>query len=375
MSLQSLVFCSDEKVIKVLRRALGDLEIGVEHCGDGDAVIRKLTRNRFEAVIVDCDEAKASDILKSVRSAPCNKHAIAVAMVDSQTALRSAFELGAHFVLYKPVSTERAKASFRAARALMKRERRRNARVPVQAAVTLLSADGQKEQKVQTADLSEGGVSVQLARRPSGPFSVRFTLPETEFKLECRGELAWENAGHQAGIRFRDLSIDAQAQLKAWVARQLAEPEPDDPPLSCKLTDLSLGGCYLEVASPFPVRTRVTLSMKVGDLQIQAEGVVRVLHAEAGMGVEFTRNTSEQRARVEQFIQALIDSGGQLPDILVEPEGLECELPNQAGGAQHLEDPLIDLFYKKADLPTEGFLEELRKQRRSGVETAEACPA
>src|SRR5690348_16425907 len=113
MTLQSLVFCSDEKIVRVLRRVLSDLEIAIEHCATADMVVRRLTRQRFEAVIVDCsDEAQAAQILKSVRSAPCNKHAVSVALVDGQTALRSAFEMGAHFVLYKPISSERAKASF-----------------------------------------------------------------------------------------------------------------------------------------------------------------------------------------------------------------------------------------------------------------------
>jgi hypothetical protein len=31
----------------------------------------------------------------------------------------------------------------------------------------------------------------------------------------------------------------------------------------CKLTDLCLGGCYLETGSPFPLRTRIILSMQV----------------------------------------------------------------------------------------------------------------
>src|ERR1700690_3018415 len=107
MSLQSLVFCSDEKIVRVLRRVLSDLEINAEHCTTTDATIRKLTRQRYEAVIVDCvDPEAAEQILRSARSAPCNKRAIAVAIVDGATALRSAFDLGAHFVLYKPISTE-----------------------------------------------------------------------------------------------------------------------------------------------------------------------------------------------------------------------------------------------------------------------------
>src|ERR1700758_3066921 len=138
MSLKSLVLCSDEKIVRVLRRVLSDLEIGIEHCSDPDGAIRKLTRRRFEAIIIDCTDLKvATSVLKSARSAPCNKRAIAVAIMDGHNGLRSAFDRGAHFVLYKPVSTERARASFRAARALMKRERRRNARVAVQLPVTV----------------------------------------------------------------------------------------------------------------------------------------------------------------------------------------------------------------------------------------------
>ena len=34
MSLKSLVLCSDEKIVRVLRRVLGDLEIDVELCAE-----------------------------------------------------------------------------------------------------------------------------------------------------------------------------------------------------------------------------------------------------------------------------------------------------------------------------------------------------
>jgi DNA-binding NtrC family response regulator len=111
MSLKSLVLCADEKIVRVLRRVLSDLDIGIEHCTDPDGAIHKLTRQRFEAIIIDCTDLKtATSVLKSARSAPANKRAIAVAIMDGHTGLRSAFDMGAHFVLYKPVSTERAKS-------------------------------------------------------------------------------------------------------------------------------------------------------------------------------------------------------------------------------------------------------------------------
>src|SRR5256886_16974097 len=99
MSLQSLVFCPDEKIVRVLRRVLSDLEIAVERCSDADSAIRKLTRQRVEAVIVDCsDEDVASQVLKSARFGPSNKNPVAVPIVDGTTKPHSAFGLGAHFV-------------------------------------------------------------------------------------------------------------------------------------------------------------------------------------------------------------------------------------------------------------------------------------
>src|SRR6202042_1555982 len=152
MNLKSLLLCSDEKIGRVLRRTLGDLEIDVEHCTTAEAALRYLTRDRFEAIIVDCAGPGAADVLRGARTAPCNKRAIAVAILDPESGLRSAFEVGAHFVLYKPVSAERAKSSFRAARALMKRERRRNSRVSINFKLEMVSVDSGIRINANTVD-------------------------------------------------------------------------------------------------------------------------------------------------------------------------------------------------------------------------------
>src|SRR6266568_5313623 len=374
MSLHSLVVCSDEKIIRVLRRVLSDLEIGMETCVDAESAVRKLSRQRFEAVIVDCaDEEMASQVLTSTRSAPCNKHAVAVALIDGQKAVRSAFALGAHFVLYKPISTERAKTSFRAARALMKRERRRNTRVPVEIPVTFRFNDGASQQHATTIDLGEGGIAVKLPQRPrnSDSMSVHFLLPGTDHSIACIGQIAWENAGRQFGIRFVDLSPENRAQLKTWLESRSPEFEKDDPPAACKLTDLSPGACYLEIVAPFPVRTRVILSMRFADLQLSVEGVVRVMHPEIGMGVEFTQTSAQQREHLEKFIQALTSSKSSVPELMVEPEGLGTdEVTIQSSESSEFEDPLLDLFRKKADATPESFRAELRKQRGGGSAAA-----
>lgn len=384
MNLQSLVLCSDDKIVRVLRRVLNDLEIAVEHCPDTEVAIQKLSRRRFEAVIVDCDDPEtASQILKAARTAPSNKKAVAVAIINGQSDVRSAFELGAHFVLYKPISAERAKASFRAARALMKCERRRASRVPVEMPVMYgykVHGPGGTVERTMSSDLSEDGIGVRLSRRPRnrGPMQLQFKLPGSNRLIEAEAELAWENPNGQAGVRFLDLPPHTRQALKAWLKSNSPEVGDEDPPSSCKLTDLSLGGCYLETPSPFPVRARVELSMRVGELQAHASGLVRVMHPDVGMGVVFFQRTDEQRQEVEKFIQALMDSNGVLPELLVEPDGLEPAGSTLVRETAHseVEDPLLDLFFSKSDLPTEDFINELRKQRRSdSLETESTLPA
>jgi c-di-GMP-binding flagellar brake protein YcgR len=371
MSLKSLVLCSDEKIVRVLRRVLGDLEIAVELCAGSEAALRLLTRQRFEAIIADCADDGASEVLRSARNAPCNKQAVAVAIVEPIVGLKAVFDIGAHFVLYKPVSSERAKASFRAARALMKSERRRNARVAVQIPVVLRSPGAGGNMKVTTVDLSEGGMAVNLSsqRRPTGRWQIAFTLPGTANALELPAEFAWEGTRKQAGLRFVDVSPEASRQLRNWLKQNSADAEQDDPPISCKLTDLSLGGCYLEISSPFPVSSRVMLSMRAAAVEVRAQGVVRVMHPEKGMGVEFTQATPEHRAAVERFLGILAANRTLLPELLVEPEGLESELGTGKPAPTDQDDPLLQLFHGEP-LSSEAFHEALRQQRAGGAGSA-----
>ncbi len=122
MALQSLLLCPEEKTARVLSRVLSELEIAMEQCTEPFDAVKKLMRQRYDAVIVDWEnEANATLVLKNARMSPANKTSLAVAIVEGQTSVRNAFRAGANFVLYKPISLEQAKTSLRAARALMQR--------------------------------------------------------------------------------------------------------------------------------------------------------------------------------------------------------------------------------------------------------------
>lgn len=372
--LQSLLLCTDDTVVRVLRRVLSELEIGVEQCSDLDSTIQRMTRQRFEAVIVDCASPEAAGkVLRGIRTAPANKRAVVVAITEGQSAAKNATEMGAHFVLFKPLSIERTRSSFRAVRALMKRERRRHARVPIELPVEIRFEGKQGSIRTVTSDLGENGIAVKSKKQKlPASFQVHFTLPgASATEIDARGEVAWEGATI-VGVRFRDLAPEISDALKLWISRQFAAAEADEPAVNCKLTDLSLSACYLQTESPFPVRTRLQLMMKVREMELQIEGIVRLMHPNAGMGIEFTQHTASQKAHVEQFIQTLV-TAGTVPDLQVKPDGID----NTPGtfsaeriGDDH-GDPLLTLFRTQADLSVELFHAELRKQRGRGRGTVE----
>jgi hypothetical protein len=137
--------------------------------------------------------------------------------------------------------------------------------------------------------------------------------------------------------------------------------EGDDPPVACTLTDLSPGGCYVEIATPFPIRSRVMLAVTNSNRRLEAVGLVRIAHPENGMGIEFACSTTSQKENLEAWIQALIHSKEQ-PSLEVRPEGMEessINVPEYRRGS----DPLLDLFHSAQPLAMEAFLDELRKQR------------
>jgi hypothetical protein len=272
-------------------------------------------------------------------------------------------------VVYKPVFALQAEATLRAAAALLKRERRRSARVPLQVPVWLRVQSGPEIEGI-LLDLSESGMEVLSSQPlcPSASIGFRFSIPYT-VDVEGRGEVAWAQPNGQSGVRFADLSHEVSTQLKDWVASNARSLPADDAPSAwkCKLTDLSLGGCYAETDSPFPERSAVSLAIKAGDMNVEVQGMVRVMHPSLGMGVEFASSAEEQRQQMWTFIEALKSQRGIVPELLAAPTSLPLAEQKVSPQKSNEEDPLLELLRHHEALSTEEFLAELRKQRSTAA--------
>jgi c-di-GMP-binding flagellar brake protein YcgR len=52
-------------------------------------------------------------------------------------------------------------------------------------------------------------------------------------------------------------------------------------------TDISMGGCFICTSKPLPLKTRVRVTFRHKEQVVEALGVIRIVKARIGMGVEF----------------------------------------------------------------------------------------
>ena len=370
MTLQALLVSSDDAAADTLGRVLPALGFALDRSSDPEATNARIQQQKFDVIITDYDDPKAAnDALSLVKQLGLSS--LSVALVADSTKVREILNGGAQFVLYKPLSEDAVRAGLRPVSALLSRERRRAFRVPVQAPVQITVAEGRKLDGI-LLDLSETGMDVLTAEPQVAGSTLKFhlQLPDGALEFDADGRVAWANPNGQTGVHFIDMPEALVSQLRTWLkaAATTAGNESDEVVPHCKLTDLSLGGCYVETDAPFPERALIDLCFKTGELEVHTEGMVRVAHPEHGMGVEFPSRTSEQRAQVENLINFLRSSRDATPELMISPRALVADLTQFENGepadsSSELEDPLLELLRRGISLQQDEFLAELRHQR------------
>jgi hypothetical protein len=71
------------------------------------------------------------------------------------------------------------------------------------------------------------------------------------------------------------------------------------------ITDLSRGGCYLEMQATFPADTKLTMVIEVRGIRFRATGVVRICYPFLGMGMVFTQIPATDQARLNELLLLL----------------------------------------------------------------------
>jgi DNA-binding NarL/FixJ family response regulator len=378
MTLSALLVCVDDKAAEVLRRVLKELDIRVESCPDFARAAIRTAQERFDVVIVDSvSTADVTWLLRETRSSRVNDATLAVAVVNSQESIKELFSLGVNFVLYKPVAYERALSSLRAARAVMRKEKRKKSRAAVHAQAMVDYANVERE-KATLVDLATDGMAVLFGKKlpPTSKVYFQFTLPGQKSAVRLSGQVVWQEWNGRAGVQFVDVPKSSRRLLDEFLAANVPEesnrdeaeqsvelheplpvatlsvaesshssetqsrpeeksahegtatavmepkPEPNNRraqlryacrlgaevyltgtsvPNRCCLTDLSSGGCYLEVPLPFPKGASVEIVVRTYEMKLQLRGSVLASHPGYGMGIGFELKTKDEQVNVKKL--------------------------------------------------------------------------
>lgn len=223
MALDCLVISRDPEVLQVLRQGFEKLSIIAEFCGGAGSGLEILASEKYDGVIIDCDDLDGgNEVLHELKKSASNRNSVAFAILNNKTTTKQAFELGANFVLQKPVLPVNAMRCLAAAFGQMTRERRRYFRVPIEMPTTLVFQDG-PEVKVTGTNISEGGMAIHFKGKlpKKGLKHVQFTLPGTNNSLQPKIDLAWVDGSGNAGLRFRDLPQSSREHLERWLSTKM----------------------------------------------------------------------------------------------------------------------------------------------------------
>lgn len=228
MTLESLLISKDAALLGVLRPTLEKLSVSVEVCAGSQSGSEMLQKRKFDAVIVDCDDMQGGvELLTSLRNTQSNATSVAFAVLNGGTTTQQAFQIGANFVLQKPLTPLNATRCFNAALNFMVRERRRYFRHPVEMPVRIGLPQGPELQGVST-NLSEGGMAIRVSGKlPKNVMAkLQFTLPGSTSPLEVSGNTTWADGSGNAGFRFMEVPQVSQYQLEEWLSDRLQDELP-----------------------------------------------------------------------------------------------------------------------------------------------------
>jgi CheY-like chemotaxis protein len=389
MDLRALVVCPDQDSATLLTLILSELGIAAEHTPSISRGSELIDSQRFDAIILDyrADE-RSGEFFARLRQSAKNRASLLIAIVDGSFNARPVFGLGANFVLYRPLSSDRTRISLRAARGLLRRERRRAPRASLSSTANV-AYPGAPELNAVLTDLSDGGTSIQSDKRlpPECKVYFEFALPGQEQLVRLSGEVAWQDASGRTGIRFLDVPQSSRRLMQTWLQQNNAQPapgrsaqpstnkpsatqpsaqsgplgenapEPDDSalvsnvgnrraehrfatagnrrgehrfacklgaevyhlgsnvPNRCILSDISEGGCYVEMPSPLSAQSGVEILVRTADTKLRISGQVLATHPGFGMGVRFMFRDTVEREEILRLL-AVLSAGPSMDEQL-----------------------------------------------------------
>lgn len=219
MGLECFIVTGDPTLLGHFQASLGTHGASLQLRQDCASAIELASRRHLDGLMIDCDDVPGgTKALARLRSIPANRQAVIIAIVNGSTSSEAALDLGANFVLSKPIQQTRLRSVLHVAVAKMEREHRRYFRYDVDLTVRFRNPLGQSV-TASMKNVSEGGLAIKLVDpvRLEGVVIVEFELPSVEPQtFHAKAEVVWSDS-FVVGLRFLYIEKDSGVAFQTWL--------------------------------------------------------------------------------------------------------------------------------------------------------------
>src|SRR6202049_4611494 len=201
--------------LELMAEVFTSLKAAVRPVSDSEKAVGMVNQEKFDGIFLNLEMPKLNgfDLARLIRKSSWNKSTpiIIVTGRDERQTMQEAFAIGATFFLQKPVDRQKLSTLFRTVIGGMLENRRRSARVPIQADVVCQVGD--RALRGVTWNLSQGGMQVEVGDlQPRDTVRLSFRLPVSGLSLEAAGTVLWAKENRQ-GIQFTKLSTQNEQSI------------------------------------------------------------------------------------------------------------------------------------------------------------------
>ncbi len=209
-----------------------------------------------------------------------------------------------------------------------RREPRKEIKVPVR----IFGTDSEGKifsEKVLTANVSKQGVQltgVQAQPKIDEIIGLTYGTTKSHFRVKWVGKPGTAQAGHLGLLNlspektFWDFplpspAVDTSAQhtreRRAHPRLKCANsvevyPAGQTIPIRSRTSDLSVGGCFLEMPNPLPAGAQIKLALWIKEFKVWVNGQVVTSTPGFGIGVKFTELAESDRNQLKQFLESMV---------------------------------------------------------------------
>jgi protein TonB len=237
MGYQALLFCTDEKLARVVSQLFSELEFAVSPISDPFAAVKNLMAQHYDAIVIDCEnEQSAYLMIKSARNSAFNQGSLAIGLVEGQAGVAKAYRMGANLVLTKPINVEAAKGTLRVARGLLRKGTESTAGAPGAAAANTTVAHSSVSSFAPTNQTvganSAPNASHAHSQHRSAEESTETSAPPAGYPAFAKSEQTaaltpmkpWTSIGSTVPVAQVPATSTPISSPQAWTRPEASEP-------------------------------------------------------------------------------------------------------------------------------------------------------